>query len=96
MIAAKEKFKIKEVGYFTPHLSATDFLSEGEIGYLVTGIRDPHQVKIGDTIISLKAKSQTNKIGVSANQHFDSHQAALWALPGYREPKPVCFCFFLS
>ncbi len=94
LIAAKEKFKIKEVGYFTPHLSATDSLSEGEIGYLVTGIRDPHQVKIGDTVISLKAKSQTNKIGVSANQYFDSHQAALWALPGYREPKPVVFVSF--
>ncbi|KKS81279.1 MAG: GTP-binding protein LepA, GTP-binding protein LepA [Candidatus Wolfebacteria bacterium GW2011_GWC1_43_10] len=39
LIAAREKFRVKEVGYFSPSLVAGKKLAEGEIGYLVTGIR---------------------------------------------------------
>ena len=46
----KNKFKIKEVGYFAPELAVRDNLSSGEIGYIATGIKDPDAIRIGDTI----------------------------------------------
>ena len=39
-----------EVGYFTPFLSEKERLSLGEIGYVVTGIKDIRLSSVGDTI----------------------------------------------
>lgn len=49
-VVADEKFKIKEVGVFSPQLKPADKLSAGEIGYIATGIKNPEKLKIGDTI----------------------------------------------
>ncbi|MEK9168436.1 MAG: translation elongation factor 4 [Patescibacteria group bacterium] len=50
LVVANEKFKIKEVGFFSPRLKLADKLSAGEIGYIATGIKNPDKLKIGDTI----------------------------------------------
>ena len=42
--------QIKEVGRFSPEMTPVDALDAGEVGYVVTGIRDVAKVKIGDTI----------------------------------------------
>jgi GTP-binding protein LepA len=41
---------IKELGAFMPDPKSGDKLSEGEIGYIATGIKDPGVLRIGDTI----------------------------------------------
>ncbi|HMP88682.1 MAG TPA: translation elongation factor 4 [Kiritimatiellia bacterium] len=43
-------FEVKEVGIFTPELVKTGRLSAGEVGYIISNIRDPSEVKIGDTV----------------------------------------------
>lgn len=76
--------KIKEIGYFSPELvslGSTGRLKAGEIGYVATGIRDPHKVKIGDTLIQ-----STN---LSAKQVSE-----IQGLPGYEEARPVVFVSF--
>lgn len=50
LIAANLKFKTKEVGYFSPKMKTSGKISEGEIGYIATGIKDPDKLRIGDTI----------------------------------------------
>lgn len=45
-----KNFKIKEVGYFAPEFAVSPELSEGEIGYIATGLKDPDAIRIGDTI----------------------------------------------
>ena len=40
----------KDVGVFTPQMSAAKKLNSGEIGYIATGIKEPGQVRIGETI----------------------------------------------
>ncbi|MEK7193868.1 MAG: GTP-binding protein [Patescibacteria group bacterium] len=50
LTAGREKFKIKELGFFTPQLKITEKLQSGEIGYVATGLKDPDKLKIGDTI----------------------------------------------
>jgi GTP-binding protein LepA len=43
---------VTEVGMFTPFLKETDGLKTGEIGYIVGGIKDIRQCRVGDTIIA--------------------------------------------
>lgn len=73
--------KLKEVGYFMPHLKPQEKLKSGEIGYIVTGIKDAKQVKIGDTI--LKKKDGITKESINTLR-----------LPGFQESKPVVFVAF--
>lgn len=47
----KIECQIQEVGYFKPEMSKSKELKGGEIGYLVTGIKEPSQVMVGDTIV---------------------------------------------
>lgn len=48
--AIGKKFTALEVGIFTPDETPSDVLKEGEIGYIVTGIKEPGVVAVGDTI----------------------------------------------
>ena len=47
-----------EVGYFSPKYVKTGKLETGEIGYIVTGLRDVSQVKVGDTITLQNANAE--------------------------------------
>ncbi len=47
---AGEKFIALEVGIFTPGEEARDSLNAGEIGYIVTGVKQPGIASVGDTI----------------------------------------------
>lgn len=48
--ATGEKFLALEVGTFKPDKVKADKLVAGEIGYVVTGIKEPGEAKVGDTI----------------------------------------------
>jgi len=53
--ATKAKADVLEAGYFSPNLIASDDgMSSGEIGYIATGLKDPGQIRVGDTITNLK------------------------------------------
>jgi GTP-binding protein LepA len=42
--------EVKEVGIFCPEMRVDEGLSTGQVGYLITSIREPLDVHIGDTI----------------------------------------------
>jgi GTP-binding protein LepA len=46
--------QIREVGIFSPEQKPVEKLSPGEVGYLVGTIKDPREVKNGDTITTAK------------------------------------------
>lgn len=48
---AGESFITNEIGIFTPQRIKKDELGQGEIGYIVTGIKRPGVAKVGDTIV---------------------------------------------
>lgn len=52
--AANKNFTALEVGIFAPDEKQAESLSAGEIGYIVTGIKEPGIVGVGDTIGSLR------------------------------------------
>ncbi len=43
-------FEAMEVGYFRIEMIPADMLEAGDVGYVVTGIKDIHDIKVGDTI----------------------------------------------
>ena len=49
-----EKFQSLEVGIFAPDDTPTETLSAGEIGYIVTGIKQPGIASVGDTVASIR------------------------------------------
>ena len=58
LVVAKERFSPIEVGFFKPDQTATDFLSAGEIGYIVTGIKSPGVASVGDTVVLAKSSTK--------------------------------------
>ena len=56
LMHAGAETQIKEVGYFSPQLKASQELKAGEIGYIATGIKDPTKIKVGETITHSKTK----------------------------------------
>jgi len=49
-LGTKAEAFCKEVGYFLPQEASAPVLCAGEIGYVATGVKEPSQVRIGDTI----------------------------------------------
>lgn len=54
MMATDTVTLVEEVGVRRPTEISADELGVGEVGYLVTGLKDPSQVKVGDTITLAK------------------------------------------
>ncbi len=53
--AAKGQFQVLETGIFAPQEVACEALSQGEIGYIVTGIKEPGVASVGDTLLGAKS-----------------------------------------
>lgn len=47
---ARQEFQAIEVGFFTPEEKASEKIVDGEIGYIVTGIKEPGIASVGDTV----------------------------------------------
>ncbi len=52
---ADETFIANEVGIFSPAETPRDSLSAGEIGYIVTGVKEPGIASVGDTITAARS-----------------------------------------
>ena len=50
MFATRVESEAEETGVNAPEPTPVDSLGPGEVGYLVTGLKDVHQAKVGDTI----------------------------------------------
>ena len=54
MMATGAEALVEDLGYRTPHEVSVPHLGIGEVGFLVTGLKDPSEVKVGDTITALE------------------------------------------
>jgi GTP-binding protein LepA len=50
MMATGVRSEAEEAGVMAPEATPVDALGPGEVGYLVTGLKDVHHAKVGDTI----------------------------------------------
>jgi GTP-binding protein LepA len=53
-MAAGTRFEAQELGFFSPTMRAVDALSAGEVGYVITGLKDVSRLRVGDTLTSEK------------------------------------------
>jgi GTP-binding protein LepA len=56
--AAKKTFTALEVGMLAPEEQPLDRLEAGEIGYIVTGVKEPGIASVGDTLLHEKARGE--------------------------------------
>ncbi len=70
--AAGERFSALETGIFMPDEVPTDKLEAGEIGYLVTGVKQAGIVNVGDTVVA-------NTGGAQALSGFARPRPVVWA-----------------
>lgn len=75
LLATNTNTTYQELGIFTPTRKKTTSLNTGEVGYIATGLKDIHKVKVGDTIAYEK----------------DCEKSHIVPLPGYQEVKPFVF-----
>jgi GTP-binding protein LepA len=78
-MAAGTRAEIDDIGFFSPTMTPVKQLAAGEVGYLITGIKDVTQLRVGDTLTT------------GSRAGSDAHPPSE-ALPGYREVKPMVFC----
>jgi GTP-binding protein LepA len=50
LMSTGQKSEVKEVGVFTPKMQKCDLLTAGDVGYVVSNIKDTADIKTGDTI----------------------------------------------
>ncbi|OIJ90904.1 translation elongation factor 4 [Streptomyces colonosanans] len=53
MMSTNATHELLEIGVSSPEMLPADGLGVGEVGYLITGVKDVRQSKVGDTITSL-------------------------------------------
>src|SRR5436189_3568079 len=49
-MAQGTRFETEEVGFFSPTMKAADTLDAGEVGYIITGLKDVAKLRVGDTL----------------------------------------------
>jgi GTP-binding protein LepA len=81
---SKVQTTVSDVGHFTPYLVSSKVLETGEIGYLITGVKNIRESRVGDTVTSAKFKAQNEKL-------VDERGNIIEPLPGYTIPKPMVF-----
>lgn len=95
LMATGAKDEALEVGYFTPKFHPADSLQTGEIGYIVTGLKDISQCRVGDTITTTRIitdrKTDKNGYNISYNPRKNPFKSVLQPLAGYKEPQPMVF-----
>jgi GTP-binding protein LepA len=84
-MAAGTEADIDDIGFFSPQMMPTDQLAAGEVGYLITGLKDVTLLRVGDTLTTRARAGGGSGPRPSAGE-------ATEALPGYREVKPMVFC----
>jgi GTP-binding protein LepA len=52
---------IDDIGFFTPQMTSADVLHAGEVGFLITGIKDVTKLRVGDTLTT-KANAATDPL----------------------------------
>jgi GTP-binding protein LepA len=52
-MATDTRFDAEELGVFSPAMTPVEQLSAGEVGYVVTGLKDVSRLRVGDTLTSV-------------------------------------------
>jgi GTP-binding protein LepA len=62
MMSTRNAHDILEVGVVSPEMMPTEFLSAGEVGYVIPGVKNVRQARVGDTLTTVR-NSATESLG---------------------------------
>ncbi|MFA7717737.1 MAG: GTP-binding protein [Candidatus Absconditabacterales bacterium] len=79
LIHTQKVVDIVEVGHFTPEYQVDKKITQGQIGYVVTGEKSVRNVQIGDTLI------------LGLPKDMDKHEMKNYAVPGFKRVKPYVY-----
>ncbi len=51
-MATQTRFEAEELGFFSPTMTPVETIGAGEVGYVVTGLKDVSSLRVGDTLTS--------------------------------------------
>src|SRR4029078_12845100 len=51
-MAQGTRFESEEVAFFSPAMRVPEALQAGEVGYVITGLKDVSRLRVGDTLTS--------------------------------------------
>ena len=54
MMSTQNAHDILEVGVVSPEMMPTEFLSAGEVGYVIPGVKNVRQARVGDTLTTVR------------------------------------------
>ncbi|MFQ5540752.1 MAG: translation elongation factor 4 [Candidatus Paceibacteria bacterium] len=72
LAANQQTFAAAEVGWFTPEPRASGMLSAGEIGYVVSGLKEPGIALVGDTL-------RTTSMPLETLPGYQKPKSVVWA-----------------
>jgi GTP-binding protein LepA len=56
-MATGTRFDAEELGFFSPSMIPVESLTAGEVGYVVTGLKDVSSLRVGDTLTSVARRA---------------------------------------
>src|SRR5437763_11404954 len=56
-MATGTRFDAEELGFFSPTMTPVGSLSAGEVGYVITGLKDVSSLRVGDTLTTVKRRA---------------------------------------
>ncbi len=56
-MATGTRFDAEELGFFSPTMTPVPSLSAGEVGYVITGLKDVSRLRVGDTLTSVARRA---------------------------------------
>ena len=57
-MATDTRFDAEELGVFSPAMTPVEHLAAGEVGYVVTGLKDVSRLRVGDTLTSVRGPAE--------------------------------------
>jgi GTP-binding protein LepA len=57
-MATDTRFDAEELGVFSPAMTPVERLTAGEVGYVVTGLKDVSRLRVGDTLTSVRRPAE--------------------------------------
>jgi len=98
-MATKSHGQALEVGFLKPEYVTTKILNTGEIGYIVSGLKDITAVRVGDTVATSSFVPRTTsgigelKTGEAGKAMKDEKMVMVEVEPlqGYREVRPMVY-----
>jgi GTP-binding protein LepA len=58
-MATGTRFDAEELGFFSPTMTPVETLTAGEVGYVITGLKELSSLRVGDTLTSVKSRATT-------------------------------------